>query len=137
MPLEIFSLPITFLVVLIFVQTMIPSIARWNFSKFEDGSKPTLKDGMGPRDVMPPTSKFAGRAQRAMNNMIEAMTMFTPALALALISGPSELTVTGVWLFVAGRTIYVPSYLFGILYVRSACWTAGLVGIGLLLYSAF
>jgi len=93
MPLETFSLPITLLVVLIFVQTMIPSIAR--------------------------------------------LAMFTPALALALFSTPTELTVTGVWLFLAGRALYVPSYLFGILYVRSACWTAGLVGIGLLLYSAF
>lgn len=130
-----FALPIGLLILLTFLQSLVPSIMRWNFSKYEDGTAATGKEGMGPRDRMPVTSVMVGRAERAKQNLFEGLLMFLPALALALFAGPSSTTVFGVWIFFAARLFYVPCYLYAVLYVRSAFWTASLLGIGLTFWS--
>jgi uncharacterized MAPEG superfamily protein len=132
-----FALPITLLFLLTFLQGLIPSIARWNFSKFEDGSSPSPMDGLGPRDVTPVTTQFVGRGERAMANLIEAMAMFIPAFALALFSGPDQLTLWAVWLFLLARIAYVPSYIFALVGVRSFFWTISMLAIVMLLISAW
>ena len=130
------TLPIGLLIMLTFLQSLVPSIMRWNFSKYEDGTAATGKDGMGPRDTMPITTVMVGRAERAKNNLFEGLLMFGPALALALFAEPTSATLVGVWIFVLARLFYVPCYLYAILYVRSAIWTLSLVGIGITFWSA-
>ncbi len=120
------SIPVGALILLTFVQTMLPATVRWFFSNYADGTKPTLFEAMGPRDRAPHmTSRFGQRAERAMANQIEALAMFAPALAL--VAAMQSAPLWAVWLFVGARTIYVPAYLFGIFGLRSAAWTAGLV----------
>lgn len=131
-----FAVPIGLLILLTFLQALVPSIMKWNYASYDDGTKATGKDGMGPRDKMPETSIMVGRAERARDNLMEGLLMFLPALALALSGGGTSLTLMGIWLFLIARLLYVPSYLYGILYVRSGFWTASLFGIALVWWSA-
>lgn len=123
------SIPIGLIIILTFLQSLIPSIITWNFAKYEDGTDATNKDGMGPRDRMPVTSIMVGRVERAKANLFESLTMLFPALALAVYAGPTSTTLFGLWLFLGARLIYIPCYVFAILYVRSAAWSAGLISI--------
>lgn len=120
--------PVGLLILLTFGQAMLPAIVKWFFSQYSDGSKPTLLEAMGPRDRAPEMSRFGKRAERAMANQIEALVMYLPALAISLSVGANTWTIWGIWLFLAARTVYVPSYLFGIFGLRSAAWTVGLIG---------
>jgi len=93
-----FAVPIGLLILLTFLQALVPSIMKWNYASY--------------------------------------LLMFLPALALALSGGGTSLTLMGIWLFLIARLLYVPSYLYGILYVRSGFWTASLFGIALVWWSA-
>lgn len=130
------SIPIGLLILLTFFQALVPSIMKWNYAEFEDGTKAVNKDGMGPRDKMPKTSIMVGRAERAKANLFESLLMFTPALAFALFAGGTPTTLFGDWMFLAARLAYVPCYVFAVLYVRSAVWTTGLVAIAIVWWSA-
>ncbi len=71
-----------------------------------------------------------GRATRALANYVENFTPFV-ALALALIvtqrtGGPGALGAT-IWIL--ARIVYIPVYLFGIVYVRTAVWAISIVGL--------
>lgn len=128
--------PIGLLILLTFLQSLVPSIMRWSSSKYEDGTPATSKDGMGPRDEMPVPTVMVARAERAKHNLFEGLLMLFPALALSLMSGPTQITLAGVWVFLAARMFYIPCYLFAVLYVRSAFWSLSLIGIGLIWWSA-
>jgi uncharacterized MAPEG superfamily protein len=71
-----------------------------------------------------------GRATRALANYVENFTPFV-ALALALIvtqraGGAGALGAT-IWIL--ARIVYIPLYLFGVVYARSAVWTISIVGL--------
>ncbi len=73
---------------------------------------------------------FYGRATRALANYVENLTPFV-ALALALIvtqrtGGAGALGAT-IWIL--ARIVYIPVYLFGIVYVRTAVWAISIVGL--------
>jgi uncharacterized MAPEG superfamily protein len=76
-----------------------------------------------------------GRATRALANYVENFTPFV-ALALALIvtqraGGAGALGAT-IW--VLARIVYVPLYLFGVMYARTAAWTISIVGLVMMLW---
>jgi uncharacterized MAPEG superfamily protein len=76
-----------------------------------------------------------GRATRALANYVENVTPFV-ALALALIvtqraGGAGALGAT-IW--VLARIAYIPLYLFGIIYARTAAWTISIVGLVMMLW---
>jgi len=130
------AIPIGLIILLTFLQVLVPSFLLWNTSKYEDGTAATGKDGMGPRDRMPIVTAIVGRAERAKTNLIESLVMLFPALALALFAGGGTLTLIGVWIFLAARVLYIPCYLYAVFYVRSAMWGGGLLGIVLIWWSA-
>jgi uncharacterized MAPEG superfamily protein len=71
-----------------------------------------------------------GRATRALGNYVENLTPFV-ALALALIvtqrtGGAGALGAT-IWIL--ARIVYIPVYLFGVVYVRTAIWGISIVGL--------
>jgi uncharacterized MAPEG superfamily protein len=73
---------------------------------------------------------YAGRAQRALANLLETYPIFV-ALALALTvagraGGPGGV---GALLWFWARVIYVPVYLAGIPYLRTAVWIVSVVGL--------
>ena len=75
-----------------------------------------------------------GRATRALANYVENFTPFV-ALALALIvtqrtGGAGALGAT-IWIL--ARIVYIPLYVFGIVYVRSAAWSISIFALVMML----
>lgn len=116
------------------VQTLIaPSIQYLG-----DGARrgENIAKALGPRDdppVMPPVARRAGRA---LDNMFEALPVFLTLALLCLIKGhDSELARTGAMTFFLARLAYVPSYMVGIMGLRSAVWGVGWIGLGMMIWA--
>jgi uncharacterized MAPEG superfamily protein len=72
----------------------------------------------------------AGRAQRACRNFLETFAFFAAAvLAVGLLKASSERTALGAELYFWARLAYLPVYLIGIPYLRSAVWGVSFLGI--------
>ena len=85
---------------------------------------------LGPRDMPPAKPAIAGRAERALKNMMEALPIFLTLAILAIIVNKADgVALTGAVLFLAARIAYVPAYMSGIVGVRSLCWMAGAAGL--------
>lgn len=86
----------------------------------------------GARDAIADKGVMLSRARRANANMVEAMMMFVPLVLVAyLTDNLNETTQLGAGLFLAARIIYAPLYWFGIPWLRTLVWFAGLVGTAL------
>jgi len=85
----------------------------------------------GPRDgEKKPQGKLAGRAARASGNFRETYPAFVGlALALAMSGDPTGWGLTGAWLWLVCRLVYIPLYLAGIPYIRSLVWVGSLIGL--------
>lgn len=84
----------------------------------------------GPRDETLNLGVKAGRADRALSNFLETYPAFIGlALATAVMAGSNWLTQGGAALYVLGRVVYIPLYLYGIKYVRSLAFLAASVGL--------
>jgi uncharacterized MAPEG superfamily protein len=90
---------------------------HWLFSARD---KPTAPQGI-----------IYGRAARALGNYLENFTAFI-ALDLALITTHQS---GGVWptIWILARIIYLPLYLFNVIYVRSVVWGVSLLAILMML----
>ncbi|MFT8736793.1 MAG: MAPEG family protein [Zymomonas mobilis] len=89
------------------------------------------KWNVGTRDeTLPPPSPMAGRLSRAQANLFETLPLFIGALLANLYLGHngyySEITAE---LYVGSRLIYLPLYAFGVPYLRSIIWIAGIIGL--------
>lgn len=93
----------------------------------------------GPRDEPRPVkSTTAGRARRALANLLESYPAFVAlALALAVSGKAGGLGATGAWIWLAARIVYVPLYLAGISMVRTVAWGVALLGLVLMLVRLF
>jgi uncharacterized MAPEG superfamily protein len=88
-----------------------------------------------PRDTEPATKGLAcGRATRALNNYVENLGPFI-AMALALIATGRHggLGAAGATIWILARIVYLPIYLTGVLYVRTALWTISVIGLLMML----
>jgi uncharacterized MAPEG superfamily protein len=78
---------------------------------------------LGARDAQPPLSTTGARAERALNNLHEALPVFmTVALLLIFCGANDDLAIQGARIFLVSRILYVPAYLAGMFGVRSAIW---------------
>lgn len=85
-----------------------------------------------PRDADAKAKGLAcGRAKRAMNNYTANLVPFV-ALDLALIA-TGHTGGLGATLWIIGRIIYLPIYLLGIVYVRTAAWVLSIIGLLMML----
>ena len=87
---------------------------------------------LGARDVPIETKGvLAGRAKRALDNYVENFTAFV-ALDLAFIALHGS---AGLWptVWIVARIVYLPLYLFGVIYLRSLAWGVGLLAIVMML----
>ena len=101
-------------------------------SLFNVGLMPVL----GSRENVKFTG-MTGRLERAILNSIVAMTLITPAIViLHLMEITNASTVLAVQIFLTARIVYIISYGIGIMGFRSAGWTASLLSILWLYYSA-
>ena len=72
-----------------------------------------------------------GRATRALRNYVENLVPFV-ALDLALIVTGHDGGL-GATLWIIGRIIYLPIYLAGVVYVRTAAWALSIIGLLMML----
>jgi len=88
------------------------------------GNRETPCDGQG----------WVGRAQRALRNLAESLLPFAALVLVAHAAGVSNAaTVMGAQLFFYARVAYAVVYIAGIPWLRTAVWTAGLVGLLMIL----
>lgn len=87
----------------------------------------------GNRESVPPASGIAGRAQRAHRNMLENLPLFAALVLTAQVTGHlNDMTLLGAQLFFYGRLAFAAVYLAGIVYLRTAVWAVGLLGLVLI-----
>ena len=86
---------------------------------------------LSSRDNPPPQSQLQQRTTRAGVNLQESLPAFLALCLLAMIQEVDLTQAALAWLVL--RLIYIPCYLFGIIYVRSLVWVASL---GCLVYMA-
>jgi uncharacterized MAPEG superfamily protein len=72
-----------------------------------------------------------GRATRALANYVENLAPFV-ALALALIV-TQRAGGLGATIWILGRIVYIPLYLFDIVYARTAAWAVSIIGLVMML----
>ena len=94
---------------------------------------PGMKVAMGNRDDLPDATSFSGRADRAARNTVECFILFAVLALVAHASGLQSPSVNmGAEIFFWSRIIYIPVYYLGIPYLRTAIWTAGMVGLAMI-----
>ena len=93
---------------------------------------------LGNRDDMPAPTVTAGRADRAARNQLESFVLFIAAfVAVHAANRTGPMVDLGAAIFFFARLAYWPTYLLGIVYLRTALWTAGIVGMGMMLSTLF
>jgi len=90
-----------------------------------------LKWNAGNRDTqLPPVTGAAARGVRAAANFMETFPFFAAAVLAVVVSGKtSGHSAMGTDLYFWARVVYLPVYLVGIPYLRTAVWLVSLVGI--------
>jgi uncharacterized MAPEG superfamily protein len=89
----------------------------------------------GPRDdTRPLRNPIAGRAERMSANFRETYPGFVAlAFALHAVGDTSGWALGGALLWFAARIVYIPLYLGGVAYIRSAVWGLSLLGLLIML----
>ena len=89
----------------------------------------------GPRDEgREARGVHAGRAARTLRNFLETYPAFIGlALALAVTGKIGGIGALGAALWFWGRAAYLPLYLSGVAYIRTAAWVVALIGLILML----
>lgn len=113
--------------VLAIVQIMLPAMLRNRETGLDYNAGPRDDDG-------PPVGIITGRLRRAQRNLFETLPLFIAAILIAHVAGRNGLlTLTGAWLYLVARIIYLPLYAFGVPLVRSLVWLASVLGLVLVL----
>lgn len=92
-----------------------------------------MKVGLSNRDRLPEATPLGGRAERAATNTKENFILFAALALTAQLAGLGEQATAGAAVFFWARVVYLPVYLLGITYLRSAVWGVGVVGLGMML----
>jgi uncharacterized MAPEG superfamily protein len=110
-----------FVLLLLFALTAIQVLLKMNSS----GAVMAL----GPRDSIPfPPPGIEGRIYRIIENLKESLHFFIPLILLtAILEISNETTVLGAQLYLVGRVLHVPLYLWGIPGLRTAAFGLGTV----------
>ena len=77
------------------------------------------------RDKDQETSVFFGRANRALKNLFETLPIFIGLVLISIIKEVDNSSLALLWLI--SRIIYIPLYIFGVNYLRTAVWAVGLI----------
>jgi uncharacterized MAPEG superfamily protein len=94
---------------------------------------------LGPRDNIPfPPPGLEGRIYRAIDNLKESLHFFVPLILLTAILGISnQYTLLGAQIYLAGRVLHVPLYLWGIPGLRTAAYGLATVGLFMIIWGIF
>ena len=92
-----------------------------------------LKIAFGNRDNVPHVSPLAFRADQTAQNTLEGFILFAPLVITAHVAGLSNAqTELGAAVFFWARVAYIPVYLIGIAYLRTAIWLVSIVSMGMI-----
>ena len=92
-----------------------------------------LKIAFGNRDNVSQISPLAFRADQTAQNTLEGFILFAPLVITAHVAGlDNAQTALGAAFFFWARVAYVPVYLIGIAYLRTAIWLVSIVGLGMI-----
>lgn len=122
---------VVLLVLALFVlQTLLPGRFR---AAPAPGAESRLAENLGNRDHMRPLTLTGERAARALANMHEALPVFLALALMNLIVAPNAATaITGAWIFLAARTVYLLIYVAGVPVARTIVWIVGWVGLAMM-----
>src|SRR4051812_1703322 len=122
---------VVLLVLALFVlQTLLPTRFR---EAPAPGAESPLAESFGSRDHVRPHTLTGKRAVRALANLQEGLPVFLALALMNMIVAPAaSLALTGAWVFLVARVLYLPIYLAGVPYVRTLAWVVGLVGLGMM-----
>jgi len=85
------------------------------------------------RDAPKPESLELGRAERALHNFRETWPVFIILSLVAHLALPGDgLVFWGALVWFAARVVYLPLYVMGIVWWRSAVWGVSMLGLGLM-----
>src|SRR6056300_212020 len=87
--------------------------------------KTSLKYLFSSRDKTTENSILAQRAIRALKNLLETFPIFLGLTLLSIIKDIDNSSIAFLWLM--SRVIYVPVYIYGINYLRTAIWAVSLI----------
>ena len=118
---------VVYMTLVTFVSIMLGAILR-NREWTPEG----MKVGLSNRDNLPEATALGGRAERAAANTKENFILFAALALAAQASGLGEQATFGATVFFWARVVYLPVYLAGITYVRSALWGVGIFGLALM-----
>jgi uncharacterized MAPEG superfamily protein len=92
-----------------------------------------LPDIPGDREKLPPADSFAGRAQRASQNMLESLVLFAVlVLATELTNRNNASTELGAEVFFGARVVYAIAFI-GLPWFRTAVWCVSMAALLLIL----
>jgi len=92
----------------------------------------------GNRDNMPEASPLAGRAERTAKNTLENFVLFAAIALVAQSAGMvNEQVIQGAEIFFWARLVFIPVYLAGIIYLRTAVWAVSIMGLVMMLKGMF
>jgi uncharacterized MAPEG superfamily protein len=81
-----------------------------------------------------PSGLMFGRATRALANYVENLTPFVAvALALLVTQRAGGAGALGATIWILARIVYIPLYLFDVVYARTAIWAISIVGLLMML----
>lgn len=118
--------------VLTFIAIMLGAVLR-NREWTIDG----MKVGLSNRDNLPEATPLGARAERAAANTKENFILFIALAFVAHAAGMGEQAAFGASVFFWARVVYLPLYILGITYVRSAVWGVGIAGLAMMLLALY
>ncbi len=97
-----------------------------------------LPTAAGNQDDIAPWTGWNDRLNRAVRNAIEAISIFAPVVvAVEFADANNATSALGAQIFFFGRLLHAPIFVLGIPYLRTAAWTAGVVGIVMVALALF
>jgi uncharacterized MAPEG superfamily protein len=115
------------------------SVALWLFHVLVQATVGNIELPFGylltSRDKPAATSGLLfGRATRALANYVENLTPFVAvALALMVTHRTGGSGALGATIWILARIVYIPIYLFDVIYARTAIWALSIVGLMMML----
>ena len=88
-----------------------------------------IKVGLSNRDQLPDATPMGARAERAAANTKENFILFLALALTAHLAGLGEQALFGAQVFIWARLVYLPVYILGVTYLRSAVWAVGIAGL--------
>jgi uncharacterized MAPEG superfamily protein len=111
---------ILLVLLLALVQALLPAISKYRHNAVTVLAGPQDKITLGERGE---------RAQRALRNLHETLPIFLGLALLTILHQVESGALLGAWIYLLARVVYVPLYVFGVRFIRSAAWNVGVLGL--------